>query len=87
MVRIAAAGPVAQRHRGRDAALARMDLAAVVRGQQAEVEHVGLHAAALEHLARELRQPPGLGDLAGTGAVVARRTIDQQHARVAFERV
>ena len=46
MVRVAAAGPVAQRHGGRDAALARMDVPAVVGGEQAQVEQVDLDAAA-----------------------------------------
>ena len=81
VVRIAAARPVAERHRGRHAALAGVDLAAVFRREQAQVEEVDLDPVLREHLADEAGEAERLRDLARAGAVVARRAADHERAR------
>src|SRR5215471_21040580 len=65
------------------AGLAGMDMAAVLRGDAAEIEHLDLEIALRrKDLAGDLEQAPALGHLAWTGLVIARRAVDQQHARL-----
>src|SRR5215813_4849585 len=65
-----------------------MDLAAVLRGEAAEIEHLDLEIALRrQDLAGDLDQAPALGHLARTGLVVARRAVDQQHARLGGRRL
>ena len=82
VVRVAAARPVAKRHCGRDAALARMDPAAVFRGDEAQVEVVDLDPVFRQHFGDEPSEPERLRDLARAGAVVARRPADDERARL-----
>jgi len=82
MIGIATARPVAQRHGGGSATLARMDLAAEFRGDQAQVEKVRGARRLLEHLAHQPRQAPALGDFARTSTVVARGAANEQDARL-----
>jgi hypothetical protein len=83
MIRVAAARPVAQRHRGGCAAFARVNIELVAGSEQAEVEEVDLNAGLFKHLLRPLDHAEGLGDFAGAGAVVAGRSADQQHPALA----
>ena len=70
---------MAERLGRRHTGLAGQDLPAVLGGQQAEVQDVDLEAAlALDDLAGDLDEPPGLGDLSGASLVVAHRSVDQQ---------
>ena len=72
MVGIAGARPVAERHRGRDAGLARINYAAVLGGEAAQVEHFDLEAARFrDDLACNHHQPPGLRHFTWTGLVAA----------------
>src|SRR4029077_20701825 len=73
--------PVAKRHRRRHAALARMDPAAVLGGEQAQVEKIDLDPGLLQLLADEPGEAKCLRDLARAGAVVARRAADDERAR------
>jgi hypothetical protein len=57
-----------------------MDVQLVAGGQQAQVQHVGVHGGAFERGFGDIEKPPGLGDFAGAGAVVAGRAADEQHA-------
>ena len=72
---------MAQRHRGRDAGLARKDLAAVFGGQRlrSSRSHSKPALASTTSL-RQLDQAKGLGHLAGAGLVVPRGAADQQDA-------
>jgi hypothetical protein len=81
VVRIARAGPVAQRHRRRDATLAWVDRATVLGGQAAQVQQIDRGAGGVKHFLRHLHKAERLGRFAGARAVVAGRTADQQHAR------
>ena len=72
MVGITTARPVTQRHCGRYAALAGVDMTGVVGGEQAQVQHIDLDVGLLDHVAGDLQQPKRLGYLAGAGAVIAR---------------
>ena len=81
MVGIATARPMTQRHRRRRATLARKNISTVFGREQAKVKHVGKDIGLFKNFAGNLQQPKCLGHLAGTGAIVARRTADQQHAR------
>jgi len=81
VVRIAGAGPVAQRHRGRNAGLARQDLAAVLRGEHAQIEEIALEAARLfDFLACHRGKAEGLRHFARAGLVVARGAADDEDA-------
>ena len=84
IVRITAAGPMAQRHRGRDAGLAGMDGVAKFRCERDEVENVDGKSHAREHRLGELDQPPALRHFAGAGVLAARRSVDDQDAGVSL---
>ncbi|OIQ76788.1 hypothetical protein GALL_415310 [mine drainage metagenome] len=58
-----------------------MDIAAVFRGQQAQVKHIDLNIGLLQRFASDLQQSEGLGHFARTAAIVARRATDQQYPR------
>src|SRR3954463_12457737 len=74
---------MAERHRRRDAGLAGMDLAPELGGEPVELQPLDLEAAlALDHFLGDIHQPEALGYLAGAGLVAARRTVDQQDARL-----
>ena len=78
IVRVAGAGPVAERRRGREAGLAGMDVAAVFGGEPRQVEDLDLDAGSRrERLAGDLDQPPALRHLAGAGVLAARRAVDR----------
>ena len=81
VVGIATARPVTQRHGGGHAGLAGVDVQVVAGGQQTQVEQIHLDTFGLQNLPRPLGHAEGLGDLAGTAAIVARRTTDQQYPR------
>ena len=82
IVRIATARPVAERHRGRDAGLAGMNLPAEFRRQPRQVEDIDRESHFDEHRLGELDQPPALRHLAGAGMLAARRAVDDEHARL-----
>src|SRR5215207_6671102 len=82
MIRVTTAWPVAKRHRRRRAALAREDTPPIVGNEQTQVEHIGLELRAVEHFAHQSSEPKSLRDLAGTTAIVAGRTDDQEYARL-----
>ena len=86
VVRVAAARPVAQRHRGRHAALARMDVAAVVGGEQAQVEQVDLDAAPRSSTSLRDASRGGRSWTSRPGSVPSLRAEPQitQHARAAL---
>jgi hypothetical protein len=70
---------VAERGRGREAGLARMDVPAVLGGEPAQLQVLRLHAGdGGDDLAGDLRQPERLGHLARAGVLAARRAADQQ---------
>jgi hypothetical protein len=79
VVRIARAGPVAQRHRRGHAGLARKDLPAVLGREQTQVEQIAGDARTFELLTRQLHEPEGLGHLTGARLIVARGRGDEQH--------
>src|SRR5450759_1273286 len=81
MVRITAARPMAKRHRGGNATLARVDPLAVFGGEEAQIERIDVEARILENLARDLGQPKRLGDFPRAGSIVAGRADDEQNAR------
>src|SRR6185369_9003178 len=81
VVRVAAARPVAERHRRRHAPFARMDLAAVLGGEVAEVEEVDFDLLGDEGVLDIAREAERLRHLARAGAVVARRAADDERAR------
>src|SRR5688572_22362384 len=81
MIGIAGAGPVAERHGGGNAALARVNDPSVFRGEAAEVEQVELDPGGLDDLARDLDKAKGLGHLARAGLVGTRRAADAEDAQ------
>src|SRR5688572_31957922 len=79
MVRVARAGPVTERHGGRDAGLAGQDLASVLRGEDAEVEEVALESrVALDFTLRDPGEAVRLRDFAGTGLVASSGAVDEE---------
>ena len=58
-----------------------MDLAAVLRREQAEVEKIDVELRGGELVLDEAGEAEGLRDLARAGAVVARRAADDERAR------
>ena len=81
-IRVAAAGPMTQRHRRRYARLAGMNGLAELRRRAAQVENVDFESGArLEGLSRDLDQAPRLRHFAGTRVLGAGRAIDDEDAR------
>ena len=81
IVRIAAARPMAQRHRGRYAGLAWVDRAAELGRRTAEIEDLDMVAGERSDRAlRQLDQSPGLRHLARAGMLGSRRAVDEQDA-------
>lgn len=58
-----------------------MNSAAIFGRQKAEIEPVNIHPAAAKNVFRRIGQTKALGNLTRTGAVIARRSDDEQHAR------
>src|SRR6478672_6552624 len=82
VIRVAAAGPMTQRHRRRYAGLARMNGLAELRRRAAEVENVDFETRSrLEGVVRDLDQAPRLRHFAGTGVLGARRAVDDEDTR------
>src|SRR5882672_4724274 len=81
MVGIATARPMAERHRGRDASLARIDDTAVFGCEPAEVEYLDLEIRlGSEDDMRQHGEPPGLRALARARVLAAGCAIDQKDA-------
>src|SRR2546430_2282806 len=78
MVRITTARSMTHRHRGRDARLARINLAAVFGGQHAKVEKIDSYStSSSENFFRCFRQAKGFRHFARAGLVGSRRPADQ----------
>ena len=82
VIRVAAARPMTQRHRGRHTRLAGMNGLAELRRRAAQVENVDFETRSrLEGIVRDLDQAPRLRHFAGTRVLGARRAIDDEDAR------
>jgi len=81
-VRIAGAGPVAERLRGREARLAGIDRFLRLGGEQAQIKHFGFEALLfLDQCAAHLDEAPGLRHFAGASLVAAGGAVHDENAR------
>src|SRR4051812_41342970 len=81
MIWVTGAGPMAERHGGRDAGLAGMNYAPVFGYEPAEIQNLGFKLRLpRENLTRKHREPPRLRRLAGTGVLVAAGAVDEKDA-------